>query len=84
MDEDSLLPKEKAVAKFFLTSFGKNHLNLENMGDIDAKLAKRHLGHSLLPLFLFSPYLSFSIYILLLTSTFLADEMAPKIAMAEF
>ena len=68
MDEDSLLPEEKMVAKFFLMSFGKNHLNLENMGDIDAKVAKRHLGHSFLPLLLFSPYLAFSIYILLLTS----------------
>ena len=37
MDEDDLLLEEKAFFEFFLVSFGKNHLNLKNIVDVNVK-----------------------------------------------
>ena len=81
INEDNLTPEERAIVKFFLQCFGKKHLNLEGIVRVDAKAARKYLG--LFPFFIWHLF-CFYIYIPLLTSAVLADEMALKTAMAEF
>ena len=44
VDEDDLTLEERAVAKFFLLSFRKQHLNLKGIVSVYTEVASWHLG----------------------------------------
>ena len=67
IEEDDFMPKEWAVAQFFLQSFEKKHLNVKGIVSVNTEAARKYLG---LFTFSFGIFLAFYVYTLLLTSDF--------------